>query len=240
MGIYNVNISSGMQSEPFAANRSIKEQKIRGNDRPYFQEILIEPLEFTVSFAFSDTWNDEQIKDVARWLTTPSFYSPLLFSDDLEKIYYALFIDSPEIVHNSLRQGYINLKVRCSDAYTYSPVYQEIFDLSNNGTNGTQINITNLGSVKMKPIVEIYKVGAGDINIYNLSNGNAEMSMIGLADMETVTIDCEAEDITTDIPLTYRYNNLQGSYLSLVTDNNYLLIKGKSQIRIAYQYKRIQ
>lgn len=121
-GIINVNISSGMQEEPFVAGREIREVSIRGNDRPYFQGVQRQPLQFNVSFAFEERWNKELISKVARWLTGHEYYKPLIFSDEPEKIYYAIFVDSPTLVHNCLSEGYINLTVRCDSPYVYSPL----------------------------------------------------------------------------------------------------------------------
>ena len=61
-GIINVNISSGMQEEPLVASRSIEEVSIRGRDRPYFQDIKKEPLQFKVSFAFEDVWDTQKFE----------------------------------------------------------------------------------------------------------------------------------------------------------------------------------
>lgn len=122
-GIINVNISTGMQEEPFAYSRSIMEDKIRGRSKPYFKGIKKEPLSFTVNFAFEDTWDEEKIKEIKRWLTEQDYYKPLYFSEDVERIYYALVVDDPVLIHNCLKQGYVTLTFRCNDAYAYSPVY---------------------------------------------------------------------------------------------------------------------
>jgi phage-related protein len=244
MGLIHVNMSSGMQTEMFAPSRSIKEQKIRGNSRPYFQEIQYEPLEFTLSLAFKEPWNTEKLREVAIWLTEPKYYSPLSFVEedgDIDRIFYCLCVDSPELIHTTLQTGYINLKFRCSDAYSYTPVFSDAIDLSFNPLEGTVYTFTNFGDVECQPLVTLYKVGAGDISILNQSNGSSpEMTLKGLMDQETVVIDCEARTITSDIALTYRYGNLVGDYLTLPIYNNYLLIKGTCKINLTYQLKRIQ
>jgi len=118
----NVNIDSGMQEEYFAYSRSIIEQETRWRSKPYFSNIKKEPLKLTVSFAFEDTWNDDLIRQVRRWLTEVDYYKPLIFSNDPEKIYYALCVDDSSLIHNSLKQGYIKLNFRCNDSYAYSPI----------------------------------------------------------------------------------------------------------------------
>lgn len=240
-GIFNVNISSGMQSEPFASNRSIREQKVKGNPRPFFMGIEREPFEFTLSFAFKDNWDEDKIREVARWLLSPKYYAPLMFAEQLDRIFYCLCVDSPELVHNCLSEGYINLKFRCIDDCAYTPVYEKIIDLSTNPPEGTIYTFENIGDDNCKPWVEIQKVnGSGDISISNQSNGNAEMKFVGLANNETITVDCENRIITSDIPLTNRYGNMQGDYMDLPIYNNYLLIKGKCKLKFKYQLKRLQ
>ncbi|MGM1044897.1 MAG: phage tail domain-containing protein [Bacillota bacterium] len=125
-GIINVNMSPGMQEEPLAATRSIEEVSVRGRDKPYFQGTKKEPLKFSVSFAFEDTWDTNKLREVTRWLTEHDYYQELYFTNDLgrnpERIFYALFIDDPVLVHNGLQQGYVRLNVRCDSPYSYTPM----------------------------------------------------------------------------------------------------------------------
>jgi phage-related protein len=233
-------MDGGLQAEPFASSRSIREQRIKGNDRPYFMGIDREPLDFTVSFAFQDSWDNERIGEVAKWLLSPRYYAPMIFAGDMDRIFYCLCVDSPELIHNCLREGYIQLRFRCADAFTYTPVYEEIVDLSNNSIDGTTYTFNNLGHEVCKPEVSIYKITNGDVSIANLSDGNAEMKLLGLLDRETVTIDCDNRTVTSDISLTNRYGSLRGDYLALPVHHNHLRIKGKCVVKFKYQLKRIQ
>ncbi|MGY5342933.1 phage tail domain-containing protein [Paenibacillus glucanolyticus] len=126
-GIINVTMSSGMYEESLAPSRSIQEVSIKGRDRPYFQGTKKDPLKFNVSFAFEDTWDTQKIREVTRWLTEQEYYQELYFTNDLgrdpERIFYALFVDDPVLVHNGIREGYVNLTVRCDSPYSYSPIF---------------------------------------------------------------------------------------------------------------------
>src|SRR5690606_4744689 len=120
-------------TEPFSYSRSIIEKQIRGRSKPYYMGIKKQPLVFTVNFAFEDTWDDEKIIEIKRWLTEQDYYKPLFFSDDInstgvERIYYAIVVDDPELVHNCLKQGYVTLTFRCNDAYAYSPIYTKEYE----------------------------------------------------------------------------------------------------------------
>ena len=80
--IMNVNVDSGMQEESFVSSRQIKEIKISGRDKPYFQRIEREPLEIKVSFAFEDRFDQDKLRDVARWLCGHEYYQELYFSEN--------------------------------------------------------------------------------------------------------------------------------------------------------------
>jgi len=129
MGLINVNLDSGMYEENLSPSKTINEIKIRGRSKPYHQNIEYEPLEFSVSFAFLDTWDKTKLRQVTNWLCNQSYYKPLYFSDNLDednnptRIYYALVHEDSTLVHNGLSQGYVNITFRCNDAFKYSPVY---------------------------------------------------------------------------------------------------------------------
>ncbi|SYX84444.1 distal tail protein Dit [Paenibacillus alvei] len=123
-GIINVTIGDNMMlEEPLASSREILEESIKGSTRPYFQGMKKSPLRFSVSFAFEDTWDTNKIREVARWLTEQDYYKELYFSSDPERIFYAIVVDEPILVHNSLSQGYMNMTFRCDSPYSYSPTY---------------------------------------------------------------------------------------------------------------------
>ena len=125
-GIIHVTLNSGMLEEPFAASRNILETSTRGRDKPYFQGTQKQPLQFDVSFAFEDRWEQSKIQKVVRWLTEQDQYQELFFANEqgnsIEKIYYALVVNEPRLVHNALQQGYVNLTFRCDSPYAYSPI----------------------------------------------------------------------------------------------------------------------
>jgi phage-related protein len=243
--LWNINMSTGMQSEPFASPRNIKEVSIRGTSRRYFQEIQLEPLEFTVSFAFKTGFTSDDLRSVARWLTTPNFYAPLQFFDgtnnDLNQIYYAMFIDSPELFSSS-NQGYINLKVRCYDAYAYSGIYtSEIYDYSANVGNGTSYVFENKGDVDVQPVIIVEIVSGNLLTIQNNSAGGQKLQFNNLQIGETVIIDCENEIIETNLANTYRYDNMasDSTFLSIPRGFNYMNIKGNVKIQWKFENKYI-
>lgn len=180
MGILNVNVSTGLQEEPFISERYIKEIKIKGRDKPYFQELEKSPLILNLSFAFEETWDSNKIRQITRWLCQ-DYYKPLYFSDDNTRIFYCMPVESSTLIHNCLKQGYINLTMRCDSPYAYSPVYNsEIYktgieDIAELGTNETNITMTNHG------------LTTGDF-IVNKSRNDA-IRQVTVVDSDNVTVD---------------------------------------------------
>jgi predicted phage tail component-like protein len=248
MKMMNVSMSASLYEEPFAAQREIKEIKIRGRNKPYFQEIEKSPLTLNLNFAFTETWDDDLMHRVKSWLLK-DYYKPMIFSQDLDKIYYCVCVSEPKTLHNGLKEGYCTLEFRCDSSYAYSPVYTFQYDLSVNSVNGTIKTINNLGNVDCLPYLQFQKIGDGsgesNVSITNLSNSSiiseftvSQDSTIsgGIVDDETVTVDSERQSISTDLTAVYRYDVFNGTYLYLVPGNNRLLIKGNAIFTFQMQY----
>jgi hypothetical protein len=79
--IINATLDNDFYMQCIRGPRSIVEDKIPGRDIPYFYEIDDEPLEFEVTFAFSEVMTKTQIKQVARKFFAPVVYKELTFGD---------------------------------------------------------------------------------------------------------------------------------------------------------------
>lgn len=120
MGLLNCKLDGGMFDETFLPSREIKEVTVRGNDKPYFQEVVLSPLEFNLSFAFEYNYDERRIREVARWLMQ-SYYKPFYTVDNPNRIFYCMLSGDSRLIHNGLKQGYITLTMRCDGAYSYTP-----------------------------------------------------------------------------------------------------------------------
>jgi len=239
MGLYNVTLNSGLYEESFLSERKIEEVTIRGREKPYFQGVTRSPLILSLSFAFKDTYNEQKIREVARWLDQ-NYYKPFYTVDAPNRIWYCVLNSSPKLLHNGLKQGYIDLEFRCDSPYTYTPIVESVvYDMSENTTSGTEITFINNGDVNCKPEIWIQKVGVGDFSIVNHTTGK-EFKFIGLADGEEVKVNCENHIITTSLPATYRYNSFNNNYLDFVRGINHLTVKGKAKFQFRYYFKTLQ
>lgn len=239
LGISNVNVSSGLMEETFMANREIVEQSIRGRDKPYFQEVRNEPLQFNLTFFFDEPWNEDKRREIARWLNV-NYYKELIFSNDPTRILFAMPVGDIQLVHNGM-QGYVELTMRCDSPNSYSSVRENIYDYSSNPPEGTMLEFPNHGDVTLLPELYIYKVGEGSVSIFNNSDGGREFKFTSLVDQETVYIDNENEYIETDLGGIYRYKNFNNNYLQLLPKSiNRLNIVGNCQLKFRYKFKTLQ
>lgn len=122
MGVINCKIDGGMFEETFLPSREIKEVKINGRDKRYFQGVELEPLSFNLTFAFEYYYDERRIREVARWLMQ-DYYKPFYTTDNPNRIFYCMLEGDSTLVHNGLKQGYITLTMRCDSPYSYTPKF---------------------------------------------------------------------------------------------------------------------
>ncbi|MED3792318.1 phage tail family protein [Niallia alba] len=232
-GILNVNINSGLMEEQFMANQTIVEYKVPYNDTPYYVRTDKEPLSFSVSFYFEDNWDRNKLMKVARWLNV-SYYAPLKFSDEPDRVYYAKPVNDINIIHNGLEQGYLTLTMRCDSPYVYSPeLTSGIYEIPYHNSN--IIEIENYGYEDVLPSIYIKKIGNGNLIIKNRNYMDISMEFTSLIDGEIVNIDCQKEIIESS--MTTRYDNFNNQYIQFSYGINEIEIIGNCEIAFTYQYK---
>lgn len=121
MGLINCKIDGGMFEENFVANRKINETKIAGNPKPYFLGVEYDPLEFELTFAFEYDFDEDRIREVARWLNQ-EYYKPFYTTSNPNRIFYCMMDGDSKLIHDGYERGYIKLKFRCDSPYSYQPV----------------------------------------------------------------------------------------------------------------------
>lgn len=221
-GILNVSLDKGMYEEQLSATRSIIEESTRGRKKPYFFGFEEEPLEFDLSFAFEEKYNDEKIRKIVRWLFQ-DYYKPMTFSESPNRIFYCTPVSDSELVHNGLREGYITLKFRCDSPYSYSNVItSKVFNIDSEEI----IEIECQSDEPIYPQIYFKKVSSGDFSIVNLSDGGREFKFVNLLDNETVYVDCDNEEIESDVSHRMLWNHFNNQFLKLVYGKNRLVVKG--------------
>lgn len=193
-----------MMNEPLSGGRKINETQIRNNDIPIFHEIKSEPQSFNVQLAFEGEIDDDTLRAVKRWLLLPEYYAPLIFSENPEKIFYALVEDEPNLVHTGV-QGYIEVKFRINAPHAYTSYVSSNYSIGTTPT-GHIISLTNVGDKKIQPIFTFYKTDSdGDITITHLSNSQQQLVLSGVKLGEIVELDCILECIQNSPLATFTF-----------------------------------
>ncbi|MEL3959407.1 phage tail domain-containing protein [Caldifermentibacillus hisashii] len=241
MGVINCKVDSGLFDEGFLPSRTIIEEKIAGREKPYFTGFEYEPFEFSMTLFFEDGMSKNKRRSVARWLL-PVYYKPLIFDSNPSRMFYCMYHGDSRLLHNGLEQGYVTITMRCDSPFSYTQYYStDIYDLSNNTINGTEISIKNYGDDICKPDIYIEKVDDGDISIINYSDSGREFKITNILDGDILNIDNENEQIETDISGSFNYKNHNNIYLRLLPySQNRLKIYGKCKIQFKYQFKLFQ
>jgi len=234
--VISVNIGNELYEETFAANRTIKETKVKNNDTPFFESIDAEPLSFPLTLYVNKRFNENDLSNIKKWLLLDN-YAPLSFEADLDKVYYAAFHDVSNLKHNGLGDGYITVQVRCDSPYSYSHMISSSYYDTTDPLTPVPIEIDNSGELPIMPIIHIQKIGNGSIEIENLSCYSTPFKIEDLQDGERITIDCANEIIETNLLGILRYDSSNEEYLKLTTGINRIKIAGDCIIRFEYEFK---
>jgi len=236
-GAIQASVNSGLFEETVVSNVNIIESRIRGQAKSYLHSVDQDPIEFELNVFFNEEYSDDDIDNAKKWLSQRTYQPFYVIGSSKRKIIYCMPTGEIKLSHNGAGQGYLTVTMHSNSYHMYSPVNStQTYDLSSNPSAGTVINLGNSGDIGMKPTITIQTTVAGDIRIVNESNSNDELKFIGLANAETIVIDCEREDIQTDLPSTYRYGNSNLNFLELPKGLNKLRVYGKCKISFKYEY----
>ena len=234
LGVYLVNVESGLLTHKFLAEKEIISETIQGNDMPYVYGNTKRPLVINITLSTLDgKWTFEKRRELARLLDV-DYFAKFYRADEQSKIYYLQYIGGIDLTHNACENGYLTMQMQNISAYTYSPVYIET--ILHDGVTPEIYNFTNNGDANLYPEMSITKIGDGDLSIVNLSNGGKEFKFTGLLDNEILTVDNLNHDIETDVPLTTRYDNFNNEYLELPRGVNRLEVSSPCEITFRYQF----
>lgn len=240
MGVVIASPNGGLFEEDFLPKRTIVETKIPYRDNPYHQRVDLEPLSFSLTIFISEWKERDNLRQIAKWLYQP-YYKPLIFSTNLNRIYYALFEGDSKLVHNGAKEGYITLNVRCSSPYTYSKV--ETTDMvSSRVVSPVEDVIYNSGDIDVQPKMWIKKtLSTGNVQIENLTNGQI-VKINGVQNGEEVFIDFDREEIISSLEYltVYRHDDHNNVWLTLESEfdgENRLKFTGDFDVHFSYEMK---
>lgn len=234
-GIMQVQKGNGMFEEQFMPSRTIVEETIPGRDEPYYFGTTSTPIEDDIVLYTDNELTDRQIEEISDFLFAP-YYKPLIFSDNPEKIYFAMFVGDARLIHNGAQSGYFTIRFKCNSPHSFSPVYNKSVYIGSE-TEYTDVNVINSGIYDIYPVIEFQKIGNGEISIINTTDGGKESRLYNLIDTQYIEMDSETKNLESNITHPNVYEGFNLVYPKLVRGINRLKIKGKSNVNISYYYK---
>lgn len=235
MGVVLINEDGGLYKDIFLPQRSIREKKINGKDRPYFMGVENNPLSFSLSF-FINQWEDRNnLREIARWMFT-DYYKPLILESNPNRIFYAIIEGNSTILHNGCQNGYVTLNIKCDSPYSYSPLIRHDLSVRDN----YEVYFYNEGDVTIRPQLKITKIGDGDISITNQNNGQ-EFKLSNLYNKEIILVNCENEEIVSSLQKShkrYLHNNHNDIWLDFNRNSSAgFIFKGHFDCEFYLEYK---
>lgn len=212
MGVKLISLD-GLMRESFLPTNKIVENYINGNDKPYFDRIEKEPIEFDLTLYIEDWKSRDNIRQIARWLDV-DYYKPLKFESDFHKTYQAITIGESTLNHNGLKEGYLTITMRTDSPFAYS-------DLKSYNLKSNPI-IFNHGDMDIKPsfIINNGLTGTNSFEVKNLTT-NQVFKLNNIHPQESVMINFEKEDVISsfeDVGV-YRYKDFIGDDMTLKLDS---------------------
>lgn len=199
MGLLNVNIEmNDALSEPFLGNRTINEEKLKWNPKPFFYNAQEACKTFTLDFAFdfydNVAMNKTALRRIAMWFGDTRQYHDLWFAEDCfldtngnyditnpRRKYRAMITGDSNINHFGLQEGWISLSIKTDSPYCYSPImggriWNE--DERANDNDGSYIYFGNYADMVIKPQIQI-TVGQKDPDDITDDPHNQSIKIIG-------------------------------------------------------------
>lgn len=232
--LLHIVTDSGMYDEAMVASRELVETKVKGNNKPMLHSIDDAPLSFAMMIAFEVAYTDANIDSIIKWLFV-DYYKPLYFEGKESKIYMCMPVDSAQIIHNGLNQGYFTINMRCDSSNVYSPLVNTSIETVT--STPKTITVTSDSHFDVYPEISIVKNGIGTIIIESLDDGGNIFEVRDLTNLEDIYLNCEKEIIETDILGTYRYDKIIGEFPRLIFGANRFKITGACTIQFRYKNK---
>lgn len=212
MGVKLISLD-GLMTESFLPNRNIVENYFNGNDKPYFERIEKEPIEFDLTIMIEDWKSKDNLRQIARWLNI-DYYKPLKFESDMDKTYQAIVIGESAINHNGLKEGYLTLTMRTDSPYAYGDL--KSYDLKSNPI------VFNHGDIDIKPSF-IFKNGLSGTNSFDVTNltTNQSFKLNNINPQEHVMVNFDRDEVVSsfeDVGV-YRFKDLSGDEITLKLDS---------------------
>jgi outer membrane receptor protein involved in Fe transport len=202
-GITNINVDDGSSSnsllqEPFLGSRTINEERLKWNPKPYFYNSQEACKTFNLSFGFdrnnSIMMNKAGLRRIAMWFGDTRQYHELWFAEDCfldgdgnydinnpRRIYRVMLTGDSTVNHFGLSEGYVSLSLKTDSPYCYSPIFGGRVwseDERANDNDGSYVYFGNYADMVIKPQIRII-VGQKDPDNPTDDPHNQSIKIIG-------------------------------------------------------------
>ncbi|MGL6081350.1 MAG: phage distal tail protein [Gammaproteobacteria bacterium] len=234
-GVIHVTTNNSLFEDILASSRELTETKRTGRSESILQRVDYAQIEIPMAIAFEAKFTDQKVRDVVDWLFKES-YKPLYFEGAEDRIFFCTPTADASLLHNGLKNGYIEFTMRCNSGFAYSPLTSTAL-IDNTAGGKKTFSVTHDGYGTLYPEISITKSGAGYVEVRNVTTAKPLMRISNLASGEGIYINTEKEQIESDIVGVYHYDDIIGSYLTLAKGSNTIEVNGACTIQLRYRMK---
>ncbi|MFF3144571.1 hypothetical protein ACFVRU_23320 [Streptomyces sp. NPDC057927] len=234
-GVWRVHLDNGLVTEDnFLGNKEVNSFKTRSSIRSYLTHINKEPLVIPMVLYFEENLNNENEREVKKWLETDEFCE-LQFDDD-EFIYYAIVNGTPSLTHNAIDCGHLEIEFLTNSPYRFGKQRETKRYHSTSDTEYMYLDdIINYGDLMCYPTFEI--IAPNDINYLEIYNETTEQKFIldgNFKDLSLYVFN-ELEELHSEAWFPTLYDAHNDKFISFNTGKNKIKIKGKCYFKMTYQ-----
>ncbi len=207
--IFNVAIDTSELEEQLFINKTFNEIFLEQQDKYLLTNIDQDPIVLVLSFSFKAKWDEDLIKQIVELFNT-GYYKPLWFEDNPDCIFYCMYQGEAKLIHNALKEGYVEIELRCNDIHTYSQIKEQSFNFV-----PEEIGIIEFDFIDDYEINLSYQNLNGFSNIINnelmylkiIDESNGIASIISKNQIDFTNVDFVAFNI--------KHNNIYNNYYSV-------------------------
>lgn len=142
--VSNVQVDSGLAKDTFLATRNPIIERTRYSEKSYLLGINEEPIRFKIRLLFEEhKLKVPNLQGLKRWLKTDTF-KEFRFDSENESnptiLMYAMVINTSEVSHNVIDDGYVDLEFETSSSVKYSEIMEDEVDLTKSAADKIAYN----------------------------------------------------------------------------------------------------
>jgi hypothetical protein len=222
--------------QPFGLSRKPVTDRAKNRSRVYHYGWNNEVLSFSLKFFKESEWDYEQRVAISKWLIQSKYCD--FQSMDYPLVFKVVAVAQPVFRNLGNNIGYLEIEYESDSPFCYSPVAIAEYDLSDNTSGGTVLDLYNKSNVfsTYKPELEFEIISGDTVRLENLSNQGKVFELTGLEQGEKIYIGNETGRIISTASETRLSNLLNHVFFEMVYGLNRVLLKGNVRMEIRTQF----